>query len=250
MITIVLPVSRDNFLKQIFQRLDQLECDRENTNLFVYIDGDLNLFEIAQRYVSESRFKERQIKFRRKGLPNVSHITSRRKRIADIHNEIKMIIPECDYVFLLEDDTLIEPDALKKLLADYEKFPEAGFISGVEIGRWGYEHIGAWKMEGDKIYSIENLDLGYLQRVDAAGLYCCLTRYSFYKDGCFMPFEKILGPDFTFGIVLRRAGYQNYVDFSVKCKHLTKRGAIDFENAKIIQVRFEKNDQNEWLLTA
>jgi hypothetical protein len=41
------------------------------------------------------------------------------------------------YVFLIEDDGVLPPDALSRLLADYKAHPYALFIEGVELGRWG-----------------------------------------------------------------------------------------------------------------
>ena len=61
----------------------------------------------------------------------------RRRRIAAIHNEIHKLIKPCEYVFLIEDDGALPPDALSRLLADYKAHPYAGFIEGVELGRWG-----------------------------------------------------------------------------------------------------------------
>jgi hypothetical protein len=43
----------------------------------------------------------------------------------------------CEYVFLIEEDGALPPDALSRLLADYKAHPYAGFIEGVELGRWG-----------------------------------------------------------------------------------------------------------------
>ena len=60
-----------------------------------------------------------------------------RRRIAAIHNEIHKLIKPCEYVFLIEDDGALPPDALSRLLADYKAHPYAGFIEGVELGRWG-----------------------------------------------------------------------------------------------------------------
>jgi hypothetical protein len=243
---IIIPVSRASFLKQIFDKLELLDCDPKETGMFLYIDGDLQLFEIAQTCLTNSKFGYKEIKYRRKGLPNVGHILSRRRRIADIHNEIKEIIPTSEFVFLIEDDTLIEPDALQKLFYIFTQAPNVGFVSGVQIGRWGYGHIGAWRYENDTIMSIPKME-GIVQ-VDAAGLYCCLISTTIYKSHTFEPFDKILGPDFDFGVKLREKGYINYVDFSVMCNHLTKRGSIDFTNTDIVQVGFVKDHNNEWLL--
>lgn len=246
MISILLPVSRPNFLRQVFTQLELLDLGGHEVSLFVYVDGDLQLFEKAQSWLVNSKFSNKRIVYRRKGLPNVSHIRSRRQRIADIHNELKEYLEEQSaYVLSIEDDTLFPADGLVRLLDGYKEHPSAGFISGVQIGRWGFDHVGAWKMEKNTITSLPVLE--GLQEVTAAGLYFCLVKSEVYKSGVFVPFEDILGPDFTFGLVLTRLGYKNYVDFEVKCTHLTNKESIGFDNREVIQVGFVK-EENHWLL--
>lgn len=245
MVTIVLLVSREFFLQRIFANLETLECNAAETNLLVYVDGDWNTFEKARNLTQESKFKERLCIYRRKGLPNVGSIRSRRNRIADIHTEIKEVIVNCDYIFLLEDDTLIPNNALKLLLKDYSENPYAGFVSGVELGRWGYTHIGAWKVDDvydpKRITSIPN-GQGTIE-IDAAGFYCCLLKKDNYLKTDMQPFEDILGPDVNFGIKLRQGGFKNYVNYDIKCRHLTKRGDINFQNSVIVQMEFTKTDK-------
>lgn len=243
-ITIVLPVSRPDFLHRIFAQLEMMECDRENVHIFTYVDGPIQLMDVAKNLTHESKFKSKQCLFRHKGLPNVGSVKGRRKRIADIHNEIKGRIQPCDYVFLLEDDTLFPTDTLQKFIKTLSEEPFAGFISGIEIGRWGYEMIGAWK--ADDIYDAKCLTTVALakgvQEVDAAGLYCCFMKYDVYKKHTFAPFSDILGPDVNMGLYLRQQGYKNFVDHSIQCKHLTKRGEITVEKANIVQVEIKRTD--------
>ena len=49
----------------------------------------------------------------------VQHQT-RRRRISAIHNEIRKLIKPSEYVFLIEDDSVLPADALSRLLADYQ----------------------------------------------------------------------------------------------------------------------------------
>ena len=44
--------------------------------------------------------------------------------------EIHKLVKPCEYVFLIEDDGALPPDALSRLLADYQAHPYAGFIEG------------------------------------------------------------------------------------------------------------------------
>lgn len=241
-ITIVLPVSRDTHLKQIFTNLEFLTCDRKTTNLLVYIDGDLRLFEKARNFTMNSKFAEKLCIYRRKGLPNASSVRSRRRRIAEIHNEMKTLINPCTYVFMIEDDTLYPYNTLEKMKDIYLDHPYAGFVSGIEIGRWGYNHIGAWV--ANSVYDPRRITSMKMEegvrKCDAAGFYCMLTRYELYTDHTFQPFQDAMGPDVEYGMSLRKQGLVNYVDFSIKCRHLTQKEELNFTNTEIVQVELNR----------
>lgn len=250
MVTIILPVSRDDYLRRVFTQLELMNCNRSEVSILAYVDGPMQLFEKARNLVVNSKFEQRLCVFRGKGQPNVGSVIRRRKRIADIHNEIKELIEPTDFVFLIEDDTLVPVNALETLLKDYQRRSHAGFVSGLQIGRWGFEHLGAWRI--NDIYNptevISTTLEEDLQEVDAAGLFCCLTRYENYMDFKFEPFESALGPDVAFGVHLRKEGLMNYVNNSIKCQHLTKRGAIGFDR-EIVQVKLTKVEDNKpWRL--
>lgn len=239
-----MPVSRPDFLKRIFAQLDMMPCDNEHTHIVTYVDGNQPLFEIARNLTVNSKFKERICVYRAKGVPNVGSVKRHRQRIADVHNEIKALIEKCDYVFLLEDDTLVPLNTMETLIRNYSEHPYAGFISAVELGRWGFEMIGAWK--ANDVYTpteITTIPVGEgIEEVDAAGLYACLVKRDTYMNHFFKPFQDILGPDVDFGLSLRQQGLLNYVNHDLKCKHLTKRGEISFQNAKIVQVQVKKEN--------
>jgi len=249
-VTIAMPVSRPDYLKRIFAQLDMMPCDRDTTNILVYVDGDQRLFEIARNFVINSKFHEKLCVYRKKGLPSVNYIRGRRKRIAEIHNEMKQILNFCDYVFLLEDDTLMPLNALEKLTQNALMYPHAGFITGVQIGRWGITVPGIWKV--DNPYDVKTISSclpknGEIEEIDAAGLYCALTKLDNYKKMVFEPFDEILGPDVSFGLALRREGYKNYVDWSLNTSHLTKKGEIKMYNTQLQRIQFTKDSQGRWI---
>jgi hypothetical protein len=245
--TIVIPVSRPDYLRRIFAQLELMDCEREFTNLLVMVDGDLQLFEIARNLTVASKFAQKLCIYRKKGIPNVGSITRRRQRIADIHMEMKQYIKGADYIFMTEDDTLIPTNTLTKLLSHYQEHPHAGLISGVQIGRWGFDHIGAWVTndvyEPTKFTTVK-MESGVV-KVDATGIYCCMTRFDNYMKFEFEPFENALGPDVAYGIYLRRQGYENFIDCSIQCDHLTKRGAIKFDH-DLVQVELSKQGDGRW----
>lgn len=249
MVTIIIPISRPDFLDKLFATLEFMECDRDQTNLLTYVDGDHRLYTKARNLTMQSKFKERLCLFRSRGTPSVSSVKRRRQRIADIHNEIKTNIKECKYIFCIEDDTIPPKNALTQLLKHYSYYPFAGLISGVEIGRWGYNHIGAWKLNSlydvTKVTSLEP-GLTGLQKVDAAGFYCFMTRSDLYKKHNFQPFEDALGPDVEYSVALRREGLDIYADMDLKCEHHDKKGPITFGNVEVEQVQLEKLPNGRW----
>ena len=238
-VTIIMPVSRPDHLDRIFAQLELLDCNRGMTSILCYIDGGQQLYEKARNLVVHSKFKQRLCVMRSKGQPSVGSVRRRRQRIADIHNEVKELIDTSEYIFIIEDDTLFPTNTLDKLLKHYYTNPHAGLISAAELGRWGYTHIGAWDF--DDVYEpnkITSPKLGDgLQKIDATGLYCCLMKTETYMNHKFEPFEDALGPDTHLGMSLRRQGYQNYIDYSIKCTHLTKKEPIKFSNSEIVQVQ-------------
>lgn len=245
-----MPVSRRDFLKRIFAQLDMMKCNAEDTNLLVYVDGDQELFEIARRFVIGSRFREKLCVYRSKGLPSVNHLRSRRRRIGEIHNEIRSIVGSCDYIFLLEDDTLFPLNVLEKFLKHYTQNPYAGLITGVQIGRWGFTVPGIWKV--DNPYNVQQInsmlpnEKSPFEEIDASGMFCLLTKRDNYVNAKFEPFDSILGPDVSFGLHLRREGFKNFVDWTINTSHLTKRGEIKVFGTELQKITFKKIEENRW----
>jgi hypothetical protein len=207
-----MPVSREQFLLKVFASLELLECDRERTGLLVYVDGDAELYLTAHNLAEQSKFAERHcVQGNIPGERKEFSINTRRRRISAVHNATRKLINPCEYVFLIEDDGVLPPDALSRLLADYLAHPYAGFIEGVELGRWGIPHVGAWR--ADDVYDMKRLESAMpgsgVEEIDAGGLYACLTRFRQYVEHEFQPYEGCaFGPDIEWGIALRRQGYQ------------------------------------------
>jgi hypothetical protein len=243
--TIILPVSREQHLLKVFASLENLECDRERTGLLVFVDGELELFLAVRNLVDHSKFSDATcVQGNIPGPRREFSINTRRRRIAATHNEVRKLIKPCEYVFLIEDDGVFPPDALSRLLADYQVHPFAGFIEGVELGRWGIPHVGAWR--ADDVYDMTRLESvlphtadvvdgamrhvaevpdRVVEEIDAGGLYACLTKYERYAGHEFQPYEGCaFGPDIEWGLELRRHGYRNYLDWTVGVEHLRSDG--------------------------
>jgi hypothetical protein len=245
-VSIVIPVSRMEYIKQVFENVNNLECDINKTNLLVYVDGSHELFQKTRNIVITTKFKEKLCDFRAKGIGTVSSFVRRRQRISDIHNEMRNKINKCDYVLLMEDDTLVKPNALKLLLEGFAQYPDAGIISGIQIGRWGFTVIGGWQVDNiENIQTITSIPLDKgIKEVDATGLYFGLVKTENYLNHTFKPFEKVLGPDTDFGISLRQKGFKNYVNYDVDCLHLTKREILSVATTNIQRVKLTRVGQN------
>lgn len=175
-------------------------------------------------------------------------------RIADIHNQIKENLGQCTFVFGIEDDTIFQSNTLEKLQKDFTRYPHAGFIQGVQLGRWGIPHVGAWRVDDvyspTKIDSVEppvNVNLKpTIDEIDAGGFYCFLTPRLNYMSHEFKPFDHNgMGPDFNYGIELRKNGLMNYIDWSIQTVHKTKQGDISLLKTEPRHVTFVRKD-NRW----
>ena len=255
-VTIIMPVSRADYLSPVFSALEVLECDRRYTNLVVIVDGDDKLFINVRNLTAMSKFNETLcVPYSKRDEPKVieTDLIGRRQRIADIHNELKTLIGECKYVLGIEDDTVIPPKTLAHLLEDLSEVPHAGFIQGVELGRWHKPYIGAWL--ADDIYE-PHLMSSIMPRsefdstrgnkayepIDAGGLFCFISKKEIYTSHDFKTFENNgMGPDADYGMTLRQLGYSNFIDWRIKCIHLFGDEKISLATHKPVHVYFTKH---------
>lgn len=254
-VTIIIPISREQFLDQIFARLELMDCNPEETNILGIVDGDQALFVKARNLIQNSRFKERLCtQFRSPYKLRHFDTLGRRLRISDIHNQAKGYLTSgTDLVLLTEDDSLLPANCLKKLLYDFTIWPHAGFIQGAQVGRHGISHIGAFRALPD-VYeptTIESLlppeDKTTIESIDSGGFYAALMKADTYVNHEHKPFDNnSLGPDATLGFETRRSGYQNYIDWSIPITHLTKSRQITPSNTPLQKVTFTKNDRGTW----
>jgi hypothetical protein len=245
--TIILPISREQHLLKVFTSLEMLECDRDRTSLLAFVDGEADLFSTARNLVEQSKFAVRLcVQGNIPGERREFSINTRRRRIAAIQNACRELVEPCDHVFLIEDDGVLPAGALSRLRQDHLSYPHAGFVTGVQYGRWGINHLGLWAVDDPyEPMKIESLmPSSGVAEVDAAGLYATLMRYDLYKKHEFKPFGEALGPDFNMGIELRQEGYRNYVDFDVWVDHLKPDGtALTRTNTEAVQMRFVKEGE-------
>lgn len=249
---IFVSVSRPNIIKKLFTSLDLLECSKD-TSLFVYVDTTDNQFFTEVRNLTEASKFEQSLCVQRKvkTKPPRYAISQRKWRIAAIKNESTQFILGADYVFSIEDDTIVPRHALKRLLDAYKTHPYAGLIQGAEMGRWGIPYVGAWKVDDiydTKVFTSMMPDKG-VQEIDCGGFYCYLTKYDTYTNHNYEPFDKGgMGPDVEFGLYLRQQGMRNYIDWSVKCAHYIEKTnePITFDNTQALELQYSKDHRGRW----
>lgn len=254
MIQVILPISRRDYLKPVFDCLAELEKPKD-TELLIILDGNQELEQaVGKRTKQLKGFSTiRVIGF---GDGPVENRNDRRYRISAIHNMAKHYVPEkCKYIFITEDDTTYPKDALTKLLEIMKTAHECAFVQGVELGRWKTKYVGGWEAddvwEPTKITSImPKEEHAWYEYIDAGGFYCALLDMESYRRHTFEPFDKEgtngLGCDVNYGLWLGREGYQCFVDWTIQCDHIGKTGSVNLGNTKPVRVTFSKDRKGKW----
>lgn len=225
-VKIILTVSRADYVEKVISKIELLECDSNNTSFLCLVDGDNSLYIKTRNLVEKTKYSQRlTVKVNNSGKPPKLNIKERRKRIAYIHNKARQYVNDENYVFSVEDDTLIPPDALKKFLFHMQYAKSTAAITGVELGRWGVPYVGAWKCDDvyapNKLVSLDNQKItdNVIESIDACGLYCILIRADIYVNTEFDS-RNGLGPDINMGLEARKNGYDLFINWSVGCRHL------------------------------
>ncbi len=151
----------------------------------------------------------------------------------EVHKHFQELVDDADWIFSIEDDGILPPDALSRLVKMVKQYEDVGMATGVELGRWGVPYVGAWKVDNvndaREMSSAEShTSEPFVEEIDACGLYCALIRAGKYKVHKFTAHNG-LGADVNLGIFLRREGYHNYIDWGIPVTHLNTRGREEIE---------------------
>lgn len=251
-ITTILPVSRIKYLDRVLDSL--LNQTYKPDNLIVVFDGNDNDYLTVRNKVVQLPFEV--VIAPSTNLAPAHTVPDRRRHIVNIHNQIREIIGECDWVFSIEDDGILPVDALEKLIVRMnalELREKVGMITGVELGRWGKPYVGAWQVDDifhpTKANTIENkASEGGVDEIDGSGLYCALIRADYYKRHQFYT-SNGLGPDVNLGLFLKQEGLKNYIDWSLHVTHLTNLYGQELEipaTSKSMIVKFYLLSGSTW----
>ena len=223
-ISIVVPITRKWAIPHVIENINRLECLGLDINVLLYIDStDRELRDLViknvLRYSSDIAWSDNQPTMERK-------VSYRRNRIVEMKQHTAKLVNPCDYVFSFEDDTVVPPDALKRLLALMSD--NVGFAQGVQCGRWDLPMLGVWRVDNiDSPNEIHTVPLSTgVQEVDAGGFYCYLTPYDLYTGIPYRWHDECFGPDVCYGLDVRATSLLVLTDFDLHCGHMTNHQTL------------------------
>lgn len=226
-ITAVCLLSRETRVVAVIDQLNNLLTGNHKYKCVLVVDNK-NIHESVIR----SRLRiENTLFYTGSYGPPEGHLTERRERIVYCINRAKEFVdPNCDLIFMIEDDTEAHPDALNELIENYsnlQEFPElgpVGIVSGVQAGRHGFKMIGAWKGNDKQMSTVPYNGHDILEQVDATGFYFLVTPTKAFLETEIK--HNFFGPDVNYGLDLTKKGYRNFINWHVVAKHITFRGVI------------------------
>ena len=246
-ITTILPVSRIKYLERVLESL--LKQTHKIDNLIVVFDGADGEFLQVRNYIMKQDI-ENKICVPTPYSRMAYTIAERRWHIVAIHNQIRELLGEADYVFSVEDDGILPENALERLLEVQNANPDLGMVTGVELGRWGTPYVGAWRVddihEPSLVTSMESkVNQALVEEIDGCGLYCALIRADRYKEHKFDTING-LGPDVNLGLFLRQQGHKNYINWAIPITHLTQKMNNEIEipatsESRVVTLRLSNN---------
>ncbi len=252
--SIFVPFTRPRIVDDFLAMFEKIDIDWATTEIIFYNDTDSE--ELRDKLAGFAKSHE----FCRLSLPmshqpsldelgDQNHANRRRERVIAMRHKAQEFIGDTKYLFCLEDDTFVPPQAFKRLRALLDADPQVGLASGVEAGRWAYKHIGAWHMEPvdepQRVSSLPYQEEG-ITEAEGTGMYCYVTYTDLYKEATFRNEAEPLGPDVLYGLDLRRKGHKVLVDWSVACEHRSVNGSLMPKDATEV-VAYCKRD-GAWVL--
>lgn len=257
-IEIFMPITRHYRIEPVIKMLRELNtAGTRCTALFCIDTTDITVAQVEDRIqYFEMPFQTRVIHTNKPPVGEI-RMSARRDRIRDMLNFAKkQIRKDADMVFMVEDDSQIDPNALQSLLQNFAHFETAGIkvglISGLQVGRHGYRMLGAWRAndlhDPTVMETIPFTRKYLLEKVDAAGLFCFITPAHLFTAHEFYWHDECFAPDVTYGLELRKQGYENFVDWSVTAGHVQRDHSMLVPNDDCVVVRYEKQPEGHWLL--
>lgn len=226
--------------------LANVQHDPALTNLALLVDTDepyiINKFK---QFAAARGYRKFVFAMNEQWSPNEVRLKIRRLRIADVKNQSKDLINQCDgdIVISFEDDTVFPGIDLKRLYGPLQENQEIGFVEGVQCGRWGVKMIGAWSVDDYEFpQRAETLMPGEgYQEIDAGGWYGYATRKHLYLHADYhSSTSQPWGPDVNYGLWLRNRGYICLIDWETVFGH-NDHNVILYPDEQLAQVIYTKD---------
>ena len=248
--SLFIPWTRTEWARDVLHCIDRLIIARSDFEVVFYIDSDdKQLHDLLYSWaILQTQQGWNGIKLIKSGNPppeNYSPIP-RRARIVQMKEDSKQYIDASHYVFGVEDDTIFPANSFARLKDIFDKNPNTGFAQGVQMGRWGLSVIGAWRVDDiDDIKQMGTIEMpaepDSRVEIDGGGFFCYLTTAELYKAHKYYWEDECFGPDATFGLELRKLGYDCYMDTNIICEHLTDQGKLIPNSRNTVSVIWNKN---------
>lgn len=256
-ITLLMPVTRAWRVATIAEMLSKHDYTGFKVEILICIDTT----EITEHYVRNA-FEKWEVPKPYTIIHTGNHPmgeinqTRRRNRIAEMLTFASKHIGDTDFVYMVEDDTDVKPNALQSLMASHKAFEDAGvkvgIVEGVQVGRHGYRMIGAWRMNDlhnpTVMETIPYNQSDLYDKIDGGGLYCFVVRTPLFKAHAWTWQYECFSVDTTFGISLRKQGYQNFIDWMVQTGHAQQGHGALYPSDRCVVVRYEVQPEGHWLL--
>jgi len=258
--TLVSLISRDTVLMEYMDSINKLDIDRSTFSWFIYIDttsedlvdkvkilsSQIKGWGLKRIFVTWAHNKTEATDFVGRGMHIANHLTT-------IFHSVSTIYPT-KYLFMIEDDTLVPPNAYQLLLRHLIDDDMCAVATGIEMSRSVSKHLGICHLvedEGEIVgrRTIKDQKAGWID-VDGCGWYCWVGRVNAIKDAE-MKCEghpKNLGPDTLSMYSLRKKGWNIIADFDVPCKHWdpVKEEWLTPDQAVGLSISFYKDNQGIW----
>lgn len=140
----------------------------------------------------------------------------------------------CTHLMMVDDDIVPPEEAVEKLLSHDKDIVAAAcpLISPDKTGKL-VTSINAYNLDEDDMYS--GVELTGIQKVDAVGTGCIMIKRKVLERLKVPPFIteytsngiKYRGEDINFCYQASLIGYDTYVDFDLKCKHIKQCNLLE-----------------------
>mgnify|MGYP001570455658 CR=1 FL=1 len=260
-VLVVVPLTRKWAVEMQAKQLARMNRFTDiNIEILVFIDNaDISEAFVANQFEKYEMPIAYHIASSGRRAPQEVRLFYRRERIKEmltmVQGEILKIRRPFDMLFMVEDDTQIQADALQRLLTDYKELTDqnikVGLIEGVQVGRHGIRMIGAWRMDDlhnpTVMATVPFNKSSFFEKIDGGGLYCFITPMELFLAHEFYWHDECFSVDVTYGIELRKKGYTNLIDWTVTTGHADQNGNVLYPNENCTVAEYHKVG-DEWKL--